>query len=103
ACNPRAVRPHRRFGMVALFSCNGLLVVGSSSCALTTRRTQVAMIKLVYCIAKKPGMTDVEFFDYWKNVHGPIGARIPRLAGLSKTNPPPSPGASPPRDSAAWP
>ncbi len=40
------------------------------------------MIKLVYCISKKPGMTDVEFFDYWKNVHGPIGARIPRLRRL---------------------
>ena len=32
---------------------------------------------LVYCITKKPGMTDEEFFSYWKDVHGPIGARIP--------------------------
>ena len=44
------------------------------------------MIKLVYCIAKKPGMTDVEFFDYWKNVHGPIGARIPRLRRLVQSH-----------------
>src|SRR5260370_32595057 len=35
------------------------------------------MIKLVYCITKKPGMTDEEFFHYWEHVHGPIGARIP--------------------------
>ena len=35
------------------------------------------MIKLVYCISKKPGLTDAEFFDYWKNIHAPIGARIP--------------------------
>jgi uncharacterized protein (TIGR02118 family) len=35
------------------------------------------MIKLVYCITKKPGMTDEEFFRYWEHVHGPIGARIP--------------------------
>ena len=37
------------------------------------------MIKLVYCITKKPGLTDQEFFHYWKNIHAPIGARIPRL------------------------
>ncbi len=36
-----------------------------------------AMIKLVYCISKKPGLSDQEFFDYWHNVHAPIGARIP--------------------------
>jgi len=40
------------------------------------------MIKLVYCIAKKPGLTDEEFFRYWENIHGPIGARIPRLRKL---------------------
>jgi uncharacterized protein (TIGR02118 family) len=37
------------------------------------------MIKLVYCITKKPGMTDEDFFHYWKNFHGPLGARIPGL------------------------
>jgi uncharacterized protein (TIGR02118 family) len=37
------------------------------------------MIKLVYCISKKPGLRDEEFFRYWENVHGPIGARIPGL------------------------
>ncbi len=42
----------------------------------------VVMIKLVYCITKKPGLTDEEFFRYWKDVHGPIGARIPRLRKL---------------------
>jgi uncharacterized protein (TIGR02118 family) len=40
------------------------------------------MIKLVYCITKKPGLTDEEFFHYWENVHGPIGARIPGLRKL---------------------
>ena len=40
------------------------------------------MIKLVYCITKKPELTDEEFFDYWKNVHGPIGARIPHVRRL---------------------
>ena len=40
------------------------------------------MIKLVYCITKKAGLTDEEFFHYWESVHGPIGARIPRLRRL---------------------
>ncbi len=44
------------------------------------------MIKLVYCIAKKPGLTDEEFFRYWKNIHGPIGARIPRLRKLVQSH-----------------
>lgn len=37
------------------------------------------MIKLVYCIAKKPGLSDDEFFRYWRDVHAPIGARIPGI------------------------
>jgi uncharacterized protein (TIGR02118 family) len=40
------------------------------------------MIKVVYCISKKAGLTDEEFFRYWQEVHGPIGARIPRLRRL---------------------
>ncbi|MGD0957105.1 MAG: EthD domain-containing protein [Candidatus Acidiferrales bacterium] len=44
------------------------------------------MIKLVYCITKKAGLTDEEFFHYWQNVHGPIGARIPHLRGLVQSH-----------------
>jgi len=44
------------------------------------------MIKLVYCITKKAGLTDEEFFDYWENVHGAIGARIPRLRKLVQSH-----------------
>ena len=40
------------------------------------------MIKLVYCITKKPDMSDEQFFDYWKNIHGPLGAKIPGLRRL---------------------
>ena len=40
------------------------------------------MIKLVYCITKKEGLTDEEFFHYWESIHGPIGARIPGLRKL---------------------
>lgn len=44
------------------------------------------MIKLVYCITKKAGTPDEEFFHYWKNVHGPIGARIPGLRRLVQSH-----------------
>ena len=44
------------------------------------------MIKLVYCITKKPGMSDEEFFHYWEKVHGPIGARIPGVRKLVQSH-----------------
>jgi len=44
------------------------------------------MIKVVYCITKKRGMSDDEFFHYWKDVHGPIGARIPNLRKLVQSH-----------------
>jgi uncharacterized protein (TIGR02118 family) len=40
------------------------------------------MIKLIYCFRKRAGMTDEEFDRYWRDVHGPIGARIPGLRRL---------------------
>ncbi|HVP04118.1 MAG TPA: EthD domain-containing protein [Dehalococcoidia bacterium] len=30
------------------------------------------MIKLVFCLRRKPGMTLAEFQDYWLNKHGPL-------------------------------
>jgi uncharacterized protein (TIGR02118 family) len=44
------------------------------------------MIKLVYCIRKKPGLSDEEFFTYWGDVHGPIGARIPGIRKLVQSH-----------------
>ena len=44
------------------------------------------MVKVVYCITKKADMTDEEFFRYWKEVHGPIGARIPGLRRLVQSH-----------------
>ena len=40
------------------------------------------MIKVVYCITKKLAMSDEDFFRYWKDVHGPLGTRIPGLRRL---------------------
>lgn len=44
------------------------------------------MIKLIYCITRKPGITDEEFFHYWRDVHAPIGARIPHLRRLVQSH-----------------
>jgi len=44
------------------------------------------MVKLVYCITKKAGLKDEDFFRYWENVHGPLGARIPRLRRLVQSH-----------------
>jgi len=44
------------------------------------------MVKVVYLITRKAGLTDEEFFPYWKNVHGAIGARIPGLRRLVQSH-----------------
>jgi len=56
------------------------------------------MIKVVYCITKKPGLTDEQFFHYWKNIHGPIGARIPHMRRLVQSQRITIPGDTRPRD-----
>lgn len=35
------------------------------------------MVKLVYCISKKPDMSVEEFQRYWREVHAPIAGAIP--------------------------
>ncbi|MEP4148716.1 MAG: EthD domain-containing protein [Halioglobus sp.] len=32
------------------------------------------MIKLVFCVRKKEGITEGQFYDYWLNTHGPLVA-----------------------------
>ncbi len=35
------------------------------------------MIKIIYCITRKEGMSVEEFQRYWRGTHGAIAARIP--------------------------
>jgi len=60
------------------------------------------MIKLVYCITRRRGMSLEEFSRYWREVHGPIGRRIPGLRRLVQSHPVPHPAdMSPPFDGMA--
>jgi uncharacterized protein (TIGR02118 family) len=56
------------------------------------------MIKLVYCITRRPGMTLGEFSLYWREVHAPIGRRIPGLRRLIQSHPVPHPPEMAPPD-----
>ena len=35
------------------------------------------MVKLIYCITRKPELSVEEFQRYWRETHAPIAARIP--------------------------
>jgi uncharacterized protein (TIGR02118 family) len=56
------------------------------------------MVKLVYCLTRKPGLSPQEFSHYWEHVHGPIGRRIPGLRRLVQSHTVPHPSEFPPAD-----
>lgn len=56
------------------------------------------MVKLVYCFRKRPDLTWEEFTCYWRQVHGPIGARIPGLRRLVQSHVIPAANAFRPAD-----
>jgi uncharacterized protein (TIGR02118 family) len=35
------------------------------------------MVKMIYCITRKEGMSFQDFQRHWRETHGPIAARIP--------------------------
>lgn len=42
------------------------------------------MIKLTYCLRKKPGMSWEEFSDYWRNIHAPLVAERAQALGIKR-------------------
>lgn len=42
------------------------------------------MIKLVYCLRRKPGMTWDEFSTYWHDVHAPLVAERAEALGIER-------------------
>ncbi len=37
------------------------------------------MIRAFFCVTKKPCLSDEEFHRYWRDVHGPLTAKIPHI------------------------
>jgi len=56
------------------------------------------VVKLVYCICRKRGISREEFIRYWAEVHGPLGARIPGLRKLVQSHALPVSGDHRPAD-----
>jgi uncharacterized protein (TIGR02118 family) len=56
------------------------------------------VVKLVYCVCRRPGLSRDEFVRYWAEVHGPIGRRIPGLRRLVQSYALAVPGDSRPAD-----
>jgi uncharacterized protein (TIGR02118 family) len=42
------------------------------------------MIKLTYCLRRKPGMTWEEFSTYWREVHAPLVAARAEVLGIKR-------------------
>jgi len=52
-----------------------------------TRRfvyTASAMIKLTFCLRRKPGLSWEEFSDYWRNVHAPLVKERAEVLGIRR-------------------
>ncbi|MGH7713198.1 MAG: EthD domain-containing protein [Gemmatimonadaceae bacterium] len=67
-------------------------------CTLTREFTGAYVVKVVYCICRKPGISRQEFIRYWADVHGPIGARIPGLRRFVQSYAIVAPGDARPSD-----
>lgn len=42
------------------------------------------MIKVSFCLRRKPGMSEAEFHDYWLNKHGPLVKRHAGVLGIRR-------------------
>jgi uncharacterized protein (TIGR02118 family) len=42
------------------------------------------MIKIVFCLRRKPGLSIAEFQDYWLNKHGPMVRQYGPLIGMRR-------------------
>jgi uncharacterized protein (TIGR02118 family) len=56
------------------------------------------VVKLVYCIRRKPDLSRDQFIRYWAEIHGPIGARIPGVRKLVQSYTVAVPGDGRPAD-----
>ncbi len=64
-----------------------VLCQGPASCRKISPRfgyTAAAMIKLTFCLRRKPGLTWDEFSDYWRNVHAPLVRERAEVLGIRR-------------------
>jgi uncharacterized protein (TIGR02118 family) len=59
------------------------------------------MIKAIYLIRRKPGMSPEDFHRYWREVHGAIAARIPGMRRYVQCHAVPAGAGAPEYDGAA--
>jgi uncharacterized protein (TIGR02118 family) len=53
--------------------------VAASEHVVVDGATTPEMVKIIFVGARMPGLTLAQFFDHWRNVHGPIVAELPGL------------------------
>jgi uncharacterized protein (TIGR02118 family) len=56
------------------------------------------MVKLVYCMCRKPGVSREAFLRYWSGEHARLGARIPGVRGFVQSYTIATPGDVRPAD-----
>jgi uncharacterized protein (TIGR02118 family) len=59
------------------------------------------MIHALYFLARKPSYGEAEFHRYWRDVHGPLAAKVKTFRMYVQTHRIPSEGANSPYDGAA--
>jgi uncharacterized protein (TIGR02118 family) len=59
------------------------------------------MIHVHYFITRKPGIGEPEFHRYWREIHGPIAAKIPQLRRYVQSHRIAAPNTNSPYDGAA--
>lgn len=59
------------------------------------------MVHFYYFISRKPEVSETEFHRYWREVHGPIAARIPQFRRYIQSHRIPFAGSNLPFDGAA--
>jgi hypothetical protein len=45
---------------------------------------ETPLLKLTFCLRRKPGLSLAEFQDYWLNRHGPLVRRLQPALGMAR-------------------
>ena len=56
---------------------------------------EASVVKVLFILHKRPDLDEDAFRDYWKNMHGPIAAKVPGLRSYVQSHPFPDPHGDP--------